>query len=167
MGDAYRRAPKTVSAKQKASERFTEVRNSKAYHNYFVGEKLEAGIVLKGTEVKSVRDGKAQITESFVRLDKGEPILYHAHIAEYSHGNLNNHEPLRPRKLLLNAKEIRKLRQEVEMGGQTIVPTRMYIKHGLVKVEIAVCRGKKLYDKREDFKKRTAMREAERALRRR
>ena len=140
------------------------MRNSRAYRDYFVDETLEAGIVLKGTEVKSIRRGMVQINESFVRIDKGVPILYHAHIAEYTHGTDSNHNPYRPRKLLLNKKEIRKWEQAIQSGGRTIIPLRLYFKEGLVKVEIALCRGKKQYDKREDLKKAVDVRETQRMV---
>jgi SsrA-binding protein len=145
------------------SSRFREIRNAKALHDYFVEDKFEAGIVLTGTEVKSIRAGLAQISESFVRLDGGVPILYHAHISEYSHGSYDNHNPYNPRRLLLHKKEIRKIQQAVQSGGYTVVPLRLYMKGALVKVEIAVARGKKLFDKREDLKKAIAKREMGRA----
>ena len=154
-----------MAAKKKEKERFSEIRNSKVYRNFEVGEKLEAGIALQGTEVKSIRAGKAQISESFVRIDQGIPIIYHAHIDEYTFGNLNNHNPLRPRKLLLHKKQIGELEKAVDTQGTAIIPTRMYIKKGLIKVEIAICKGKKLFDKREDLKKKSEMRDAERAMR--
>ena len=141
------------------------MRNSRAKRDFFIDESLEAGIVLKGTEVKSIRQGMVQINESFVRIDKGVPILYHAHIAEYTFGTTSNHNPYRPRKLLLNTREIRKWEQAVQSGGRAIVPLRMYFKNGLVKVEIALCRGKKQYDKREDLKKEVDMRESQRTVR--
>lgn len=153
-----------MSAKRK-EDRFTEIRNAKASHQYIIHERYEAGIVLTGTEVKSIRMGKAQINEAFARVEKGEVILFHAHISEYAFGTFANHNPVRPRKLLLNKSEIRKIQGAVEAGGRTLVPTRMYLKHGLVKVEIGVCTGKKLHDKRETLKKRTEMREAEVAMR--
>jgi len=153
-----------MSAKRK-EDRFTEIRNAKASHQYIIHERYEAGIVLTGTEVKSIRMGKAQINEAFARVEKGEVILFHAHISEYAFGTWANHNPVRPRKLLLNKSEIRKIQGAVEAGGRTLVPTRMYLKHGLVKVEIGVCTGKKLHDKREPLKKRTEMREAEVAMR--
>jgi len=155
-----------MSAKQKEKERFSEIRNNKAFRNYHVGEKYEAGIKLQGTEIKSIRDGQAQINEAFVRIDRDVPVLYHAHIAEYSHGTDNNHNPVRPRKLLLHKREILRLKTAVEAKGHSIIPTRMYLKKGLLKVEIAVCQGKKLFDKREDLKAKTIKRETERALRR-
>ena len=153
-------------AKPKDKPRVTEIRNAKAHRNYHVGDRYEAGIKLQGTEVKSIRAGKAQISDAFVRMDRRIPVLYHAHIDEYTFGNLNNHNPVRPRKLLLKKKEIDKLQAEVDAGGKALIPTRMYLKKGLVKVEIAVCTGKKLYDKREDLKKKTELREAEKALKR-
>lgn len=152
------------AAKKRESTGFKEIRNAKAFHKYFVGQKFEAGIVLKGTEVKSIRAGKAQITESFVRIEKGNAILYNTYIDEYVFGNLYNHIPTRPRRLLLHKKEIVKLKTAVEALGETIIPLRLYIAHGLVKLEIALCKGKKLYDKREDLKKKMAKRETERAL---
>ncbi len=153
-----------MSAKRK-EDRFSEIRNAKASHQYIIHERYEAGIVLTGTEVKSVRMGKAQIYEAFARVEKGEVVLYHAHISEYAFGTWANHNPVRPRKLLLNKAEIRRILGAVEAGGRTLIPTRMYLKHGLVKVEIGVCTGKKLHDKRETLKERTEMREAEIAMR--
>ncbi|MCG8525900.1 MAG: SsrA-binding protein SmpB [Opitutales bacterium] len=151
-------------AKKKKDERNKEIRNSKVHHNYFVGDTYEAGIVLRGTEVKSIRNGKAQIAESFARINKGELFLYNANISEYAFGNLNNHNPVRPRKLLLHKREIHRIMGAIESGGKTLIPTRIYLKNGLVKVEIGVCTGKKLYDKRETLKKKVDMREAERAM---
>lgn len=154
-----------MSAKKKQSgERFTEVRNKKASHKYFIEERFEAGIVLKGTEVKSIRLGKAQIADAFVRMDRGKPILYNAHIDAYEFGNINNHDPRRPRPLLLHKKEIRELQVALEAKGLTIVPLRLYLQKGLVKVEIGLCRGKQLHDKRQDLKRKMDMRDAERAL---
>ncbi len=140
------------------------MRNSRARRDYFIDETLEAGVVLKGTEVKSIRQGMVQINEAFVRIDKGVPILYHAHIAEYAFGNTTNHNPVRPRKLLLSSREIHKWEQAIQSGGRTLVPLRMYFKNGLVKMEVALCRGKKQYDKREDLKKEVDMREAQRTV---
>ncbi|MEX0326864.1 MAG: SsrA-binding protein SmpB [Puniceicoccaceae bacterium] len=149
---------------KKDKERFSEVRNSRARRDFFIDETLEAGIVLKGTEVKSIRQGMAQINESFVRIDKGTPILYHAHVAEYAFGTTSNHNPYRPRKLLLNKREIRKWEHAVQSGGRAIIHLRIYFKKGLVKVEIALCRGKKQYDKREDLKKAVDIRETQRTV---
>ena len=140
------------------------MRNSRARRDFFIDETLEAGIALKGTEVKSIRQGMVQINEAFVRIDKCTPILYHAHIAEYFFGTTSNHNPYRPRKLLLNTREIHKWEQAIQSGGRTIVPLRMYFKNGLVKVEIALCRGKKQYDKREDIKKQVDLRESQRTV---
>lgn len=153
-----------MSAK-KDKERFREIRNARAHRDYFVDETYEAGIILTGTEVKSIRMGQAQINDSFVRFDNGIPTLYHSHIAEYSFGSFANHNPYRPRRLLLHKKETRKIQQELQSGGRTVVPLKMYFKKSLVKVEIAICRGKKQYDKREDMKKEVELREAERAVR--
>lgn len=153
-----------MCAKKQRADRSKEIRNAKAHHNYFVGECFEAGIELTGTEVKSVRGGNAQISESFARIEKGQVWLYNSHIEAYKFGNFQNHEPRRKRKLLLHRREINKLIGAIESGGKTLVPTRMYLKHGLVKVEIALCTGKKLYDKRETLKKKITMREAEREM---
>lgn len=154
---------RTMGKQKKSKERFREVRNSSAQRDYFIDEALEAGLVLRGTEVKSVRQGMVQINDAFVRIDQGAPILYHAHIAPYAFGNTSNHNPYRPRKLLLNKREIRKWEQAIRSGGRAIVPLRLYFKQGLVKVEVALCRGKKLYDKREDLRKKEDQREVERA----
>lgn len=142
-----------------------EIRNRRAFHDYHVLEKLEAGLVLRGTEVKSIRAGRAQIQDAFVRLTKGEPFLYHAHVDEYGFGNENNHPPRRPRKLLLHKREVRKIREATEMGGKTVIPLRIYFRRGNAKVEIGVAQGKKRHDKREAEKKKEADREANRALR--
>jgi SsrA-binding protein len=141
--------------------------NKKAFHDYFVLQKAEAGVALTGTEVKSLRDGKANIKDSYVIFKNGEAFLFNAHISPYSHGNLQNHEPERNRKLLLHRREIEKLREQVVEKGLTVVPLRIYFKGGKVKVEIAVVRGKKLYDKRETEKKRELDREAAVAMKQR
>lgn len=155
-----------MSAKKKsADDRYKEIRNAKATHNYFVGERFEAGIALLGTEVKAIRSGNAQIGESFCRVDKGQVWLFNAHIGEYKFGNLQNHQPRRKRKLLLHRREINKLIGAIDAGGKTLVPLRIYMKHGLIKVEIALCTGKKLHDKRETLKRKVSMREAEREMR--
>ncbi len=155
-----------MCAKKQNPDRFKEVRNAKAHHNYFVGDRFEAGVALTGTEVKSVREGNAQIGDSFARIEKGQVWLYNSHIGEYKYGNFQNHEPRRKRKLLLHRREIAKLHGAIEAGGKTLVPLRMYLKHGLVKVEVALCTGKKLHDKRETLKKKISLREAEREMRR-
>ena len=138
--------------------------NKKAYHDYFVLQKFEAGIALTGTEVKSLRDGKANLKDSYVNFEKGEAYLYSAHISPYTHGNRENHEPERRRKLLLHRNELEKLFAQLVEKGLTIVPLRLYFKKGRVKAEIAVVRGKKLFDKRETSKKRELDREAAAAV---
>ena len=155
-----------MSAAQKKKEiRFKEIRNAKALRDYFVHERFEAGIALKGTEVKSIRAGRAHINEAFGRLDKGELWLFNAHIAEYSFGNINNHSARRNRKLLLHKHQIRKIIQAMQMEGYTLIPLRMYFKEAIVKVEIALCTGKQLHDKRQDLRKRAADMEIRRAMR--
>ena len=156
-----------MSAKPTDSARYTELRNSKALRDYFIHDKFEAGVKLAGTEVKSIRAGKAQITDAFARVERGELWLHGAYIQEYSHGGLSQHAPRRPRKLLLHASEIRKIRQAVETGGKMIVALRMYFKEALVKVEIALATGKKQFDKRADLKKREQQMEARKALKHR
>ena len=138
--------------------------NKKAYHDYFVLQKLEAGIELTGTEVKSLRDGKANLKDSYVVVKGDEAFLLATHISPYTHGNLQNHEPERTRKLLLHKREIEKLHVQLVEKGLTIVPLRLYFKGNRVKVEIAVVRGKKQYDKRETEKRREADREAAAAM---
>ena len=152
-----------MSAQKKDATRYTEVRNAKALRDYFVDERFEAGIALKGTEVKSIRAGKAQISDAFGRVENGELWLHNAHIEQYAFGNINNHDARRIRKLLLHAHQIRKIAQALNAGGRALVPLRMYFKAALVKVEIALCTGKKLYDKREDLKRKTELQEARKA----
>jgi len=153
-----------MSAKPHDTARYTELRNPKAPRDYFIHDKFEAGVKLVGTEVKSIRAGKAQITDAFARLEKGSLWLYGAYIEEYSHGGLSQHSPRRPRQLLLHAHEMRKLEQATETGGKHIVALRLYFKQALVKVEIALASGKKQFDKREDLKKREQNLEARRAV---
>lgn len=136
--------------------------NRQAFHDYFVQEKLEAGIVLRGTEVKSLREGRANLKESYAVVRKGEAWLLNCHISPYSHGNLNNHDPLRDRKLLLHREEIRRLERGTRLSGFTLVPLRLYLRKGRVKVELGLAKGKKLYDKRESIKQRDLDREARR-----
>ncbi len=150
--------------KKSAAPRITEIRNKKASRDYFVGETFEAGIALAGTEVKSFRAGRAQINDAFCRVENLEVFMYQAHISEYDFGNINNHNPARARKLLLHKKEILKLKSATDSGGTSIIPLKMYLKNGIVKVLIALCTGKKLFDKRQDIKKNEAMREARRAM---
>lgn len=136
--------------------------NKKAYHDYFIDEKFEAGIALHGTEVKSLRMGKCSIKEAFITINRGEVLIQHMHISPYEKGNIFNKDPLRIRKLLLHKAEIRKLESQVKMKGYTIMPLKVYLKGSLVKVEIGLARGKKLYDKRQDIAKKDAQREAQR-----
>ncbi len=136
--------------------------NKKARHDYFLEETFEAGIELHGTEVKSLRMGRCSIKEAYVRIEGGEVIVYGMHIPPYEKGNIFNRDPLRPRKLLLHRSEIRKLLGRSTEKGYTLVPVEVYFKGSLVKVEIALARGKKLYDKRQDIAKKDMRREAER-----
>jgi len=153
-----------MSAQKKQGNQLPHISNSKARHKFTLGDKYEAGIELKGTEVKSIRSGKAQISESYARIVKEELFLFNAHIAEYEFGGDQNHETQRPRKLLLKRREIDRLRIEIEAAGKAIVPLRLYFKEALVKCELAVGTGKNHRDKRQDLKKRVANREAEQAL---
>lgn len=136
--------------------------NKKAYHDYFLEETYEAGISLHGTEVKSLRMGKCSIKEAFIRIDNGELILYQMHISPYEKGNIFNRDPLRPKKLLMHRQEIRKLQGKIREKGYTIVPVEVYFSGSLVKVKVALARGKKLYDKRADIAKKDQRREAQR-----
>ncbi|HEY0671727.1 MAG TPA: SsrA-binding protein SmpB [Longimicrobiales bacterium] len=145
----------------------TVARNKKALHEYHVTEQLEAGIVLTGPEVKSIRAGKASLAESFARVDGGEVWLYDMHISPYDPASRWNAEPTRPRKLLLKAKEIRRLIGATKEKGLTLVPLDLYLSKGYVKVSLALARGKKLYDKREDIKRKDAKREIERVVKNR
>jgi SsrA-binding protein len=139
--------------------------NKKAYHDYFIEETVEAGIALVGTEVKSLREGRANLRDSFAEFRAGELFLVGVHISPYTAGNINNHEPLRDRKLLLHKLQLRRLFGKVQATGYTLVPTRMYFSGGRVKVEIALAKGKALYDKRQTLAKKDAQREIDRALR--
>lgn len=136
--------------------------NKKAYHDYFLEETFEAGISLKGTEVKSLRMGRCSIKEAFVRIENGEVMLYQMHIPPYEKGNIFNRDPLRPRKLLMHKAEIRKLLGKIKEKGYTLVPVEVYFSGSLVKVKIALARGKKLYDKRADIAKKDQRRDAQR-----
>ena len=140
--------------------------NKKAYHDYFIEEKFEAGMVLKGTEVKSLRMGRANLNDSFALVKSGEAFLHNFHISPYDFGNRENHDPDRMRKLLLHKKEITKLFSKVREQGYSIVPLRIYFKHGRAKLELGLGRGKKLYDKREPIKERETRREMDRAMKR-
>ncbi|TYO99641.1 SsrA-binding protein [Geothermobacter ehrlichii] len=139
--------------------------NKKAYHDYFIDETIEAGMVLQGTEVKSLRASACNLRDSYCRIRNGEIFVENMHISPYDFGNRENHEPLRSRKLLLHAEEIRKLAKKVDEKGYALIPTRVYFKDGRAKLEIGVARGKKLYDKRETLKRKQDAREMERAMR--
>ncbi|MDY3796193.1 MAG: SsrA-binding protein SmpB [Agathobacter sp.] len=138
--------------------------NKKVYHDYFLEEKYEAGVALAGTEVKSLRMGKCSIKEAFIRIENEEVFIYGMHISPYEKGNIFNKDPLRPKKLLLHKQEIRKLIGKIKEKGYTLVPVEVYFSGSLVKVEIALARGKKLYDKRQDIAKKDQKREAARDL---
>ena len=148
-------------AKQKKDDKLI-ANNKKAYHDYFIEDTYEAGVALHGTEVKSLRMGKCSIKESFVRIEDGEVIIYGMHISPYEKGNIFNKDPLRVKKLLLHKSEINKLAGKISAQGYTIVPLKVYFKGSLVKVQIGLAKGKKLYDKRQDIAKRDQRREAER-----
>lgn len=138
--------------------------NKKAYHDYFIEEKYEAGLVLHGTEVKSLRMGKCSIKEAFIRIENGEVYAYGMHISPYEKGNIFNKDPLRPKKLLLHKQQIRKLIGSSTEKGYTLVPLQVYFRDGRAKIEIGLARGKKLYDKRQDIAKKDQRREAEKEL---
>ena len=138
--------------------------NRKARHEYTIFQTIEAGIVLVGTEVKSLRQGKANLVDGYAKVENGEVWLVNAHISEYTQGNINNHDPRRERKLLLNKSEIRKLIGKTREKGLTLIPLRLYFKNGKVKVELALAKGKKVYDKRRDIAKKDFQREQERRI---
>lgn len=138
--------------------------NKKAYHDYFIEEKYEAGIELYGTEVKSLHMGKCSIKESFIRIDHNEVFVYNMHISPYEKGNIFNKDPLRVKKLLLHRSEIRKITGKIAQKGYTLVPLQIYFKGSLAKVEIGLAKGKKLYDKRQDIAKKDQRRDAERSF---
>ncbi len=139
--------------------------NKKARFNFTLLEKFEAGIVLVGTEVKALREGRGNMNDCYARIHGNEIFLEHFHISPYSHGNINNHEPLRPRKLLFHRDEIKRLIGKVTIKGLTLVPTKAYFSRGKVKIEIALAQGKKLYDKRQDLKQKAVKRDTEREFR--
>lgn len=139
-------------------------RNRKARFDYEVLDEVEAGMVLKGTEVKSLRDGKVQLLDAYVRIDGAEAFLHHMHIAEYSHGTYANHEPTRTRKLLLHRREIDRLAQKVKEKGFTLIPLELYFKNGRAKVKVGLCRGKAKYDKRASIKEKDEKRAQQRGL---
>ena len=138
--------------------------NRKAYHDYHIQESLEAGIVLKGSEIKSIRAGKVNLCDAYAKPENGELWLHNSHIASYDAASYNTHEPTRPRKLLLHRKEVDSLAGKVMQRGLTLVPLKLYIKHGIAKIELGVAKGKKVYDKRETIARKEAERKIERAL---
>ncbi len=139
--------------------------NKKAWHDYFIEDTWECGIVLAGTEVKSLRQGQCSLKEAYIRIQNGEVLVYGMHVSPYEKGNIFNKDPLRVRKLLMHKKEIRKLESKIAEKGYTLVPLQVYFSGSLVKVEIALAKGKKLYDKREAIAKKTDMRDMERSFR--
>ena len=156
-----------VCAKSKNTPGKLEIRNSRVGRDYEIGDKFEAGIALKGTEVKSIRSGHCQIRDGFVRIKGNNAFLHNVHVEEYLFGNTNNHQINRPRQLLLHRREIDKLRGAQDMEGKSIIPLKLYAKSGLIKIQIAICKGKRNYDKRQDLKKKEQMREIERSLKKR
>lgn len=142
----------------------TIAQNRKARHNYFIEETYEAGLVLQGTEIKSIRAGKVNLKDSFARVSRGEAFIHNLHISPYEQGNRYNHDPTRARKLLLHRKQINKLIGETQQAGYSLVPLKIYIKNGVAKVLIGLGKGKKQYDKREDLKRKQAKRDMDRAL---
>jgi SsrA-binding protein len=153
-----------MNAKNADSPEKVLATNKKAFHDYFILDRLEAGIALMGTEVKSIREGRINLKESYAAVRGGEAYLLDCHVSPYSHGNRENHEPTRPRKLLLHIREIRKLIGKTQEKGLTLVPLRVYLKRGKIKVELGVARGKKVYDKRETERRKEAERETRSAV---
>ncbi|WP_028402143.1 SsrA-binding protein SmpB [Ectobacillus panaciterrae] len=143
----------------------TVAQNKKAYHDYFIEETYEAGIVLQGTEIKSIRAGRVNLKDAYARIQNGEIWIFGMHVSPYEQGNRYNHDPLRTRKLLLHRKEILKLIGYTKETGYTIVPLKIYLQNGFAKMQLGVAKGKKNYDKREDLKKKEAKRDIERAFR--
>jgi SsrA-binding protein len=155
-----------MTEKKNAAEQLFAA-NKKAFHDYFILEKLEAGIVLLGTEVKSIREARINLKDSYAMIKQGEAFLLNCHISPYSHGNRQNHDPTRTRKLLLHQKEIRKMIGKTQEKGLTLVPLRVYLRRGRIKVELGVARGKKLHDKRETERRKEMDQEARAAMRQR
>ncbi len=161
-------ATRTAPAKQDQDQRRADrvvTSNRRAFHEYHIVETIEVGIVLSGTEIKSIRDGKATISEAYARIDGGELWLIAAHISPYRHGSYDNHDPDRPRKLLVHKAQLRELREAIEQKGMTLVPLRLILKRGRAKIDLGVARGKKLYDKRAAEAERESRRDVERAMR--
>jgi len=155
-----------MTEKKDASEKLFAT-NKKAFHDYFILDKVEAGIVLVGTEVKSIREARINLKDGYATIRQGEAFLLNCHISPYSHGNRQNHDPIRTRKLLLHQKEIRKLIGKTQEKGLTLVPLRVYLRRGKIKVELGVARGKKLHDKRETERRKEMDQEARAAMRQR
>lgn len=153
--------------KMEKNENRVLAQNRKARHDYFIEETVESGIVLQGTEIKSIRRGKVNIQDAFARIENGEAFVYNMHISTYEQGNRYNHEPLRTRKLLMHQKEINKLGTKADKPGYALIPLKVYVKNGFAKVLVGLGRGKKVYDKRESMKKQTAEREMAKAFRQR
>ena len=166
-GAAKKGADKEAKPGSSDNNKIKEVAgNRKAYHDYFIDEKYEAGLVLSGTEIKSVRDGRVNLRDSFVKIERGQAWLWNTHISPYGHaGAFFNHNPTQARKILLHKSEILKLALKTQQKGLTIVPLRMYLKRGKAKIEIGIARGKKNYDKRDAIAERDANRQIERAVR--
>src|SRR5436853_7644572 len=156
--------PKNLKRDPVASGERDATFNRAAAHNYFLSDKFETGVVLRGTEVKSVRKGLANLKDAYGLIKDGELWLLNAHIGPYEHGNIFNHEPMRTRKLLVHKEQLRKLIGQTQQKGHTLIPTRLYFKNGRVKCEIALAKGKQLWDKRETEKRKTADREAREAV---
>lgn len=163
--------PRSTSARNEATRDSESIKvisvNRQAYHDYFVEQTVEAGISLVGTEIKSIREGKVNLRGSYAMARNGEIWLENAHIAIYEHGNRYNHDPLRNRKLLLHRREIEQLQTKVTTKGLTLIPLKLYLKGGRAKIELGLCRGKKLYDKREAIAERDMKRQIERVIRKR
>jgi SsrA-binding protein len=141
--------------------------NRKAFHDYYIEDRMEAGIILTGTEIKSIRNARVNLKDSYARLDNGEIWVHQMHISPYEQGNRFNHDPLRPRKLLMHRSEINKLAGKIQQQGLTLIPIKIYLKKGMAKVELAVCQGKKNYDKRQAIAEREGKRDIERAMKER
>jgi len=163
---ATKSPPPTAGASQRLGNRVV-TSNRRAFHEYEILESVEAGIVLTGTEIKSIRDGRATIAEAYARIDNGELWLIGSNVAPYTHGNRSNHEPDRPRKLLVHRRELERLRSAVEQKGLTLVPLRLHLKQGRAKLDVGVARGKRLYDKRIAEADRQSRRDVDRDLRER
>lgn len=138
--------------------------NKKAFHEYFILDSFEAGLVLTGTEIKSIRESKASINDAYIQIKNSEAFIIGMHISKYEQGNIFNHKETRDRRLLLHKKEILKISQKIQLKGLTVIPLKLYINNGLAKLEIAICEGKKLYDKREDLKEKQQLLDTKKAL---